>query len=354
MKVIFAGGGTAGSVMPLISIYSEMQSQYPDTEFLFIGTKKGIPERILLNKYEIVYTSVNCGKLRRYFNIRNISDIILIILGFFQSLIKIFQFKADIIIGAGGYISVPVIWAGWFLRKKILIHQQDIVPSLSNKLTKNLADKITVTFERSLNDYPIEKTVWTGNPVRSDIKSGNKERAYKKFGLNSDLPTILFAGGGTGAASLNFIINQSLPSLVNFTQVLHLTGKGKQVAGIISKHYHQFEFLEDEMSDAYAVADVIISRAGLSVLSEFSILRKPVILVPLPNSHQEQNAEYFGEKGAAIVAYQHNLSPTILVNKIKELLGNTTAQEQLSESIGDIIKENAERSIVNEVIKLVE
>jgi UDP-N-acetylglucosamine--N-acetylmuramyl-(pentapeptide) pyrophosphoryl-undecaprenol N-acetylglucosamine transferase len=354
MKIILAGGSTAGSVMPLLAVYSEIKKQRPDTEFLFVGTRNGEPEKKLLRGYGIPFKPIYGGKLRRYIDIRNISDLVLILIGFFQSLVFINRLKVDIIIGAGGFISVPVIWAGWVLRKKILIHQQDIKPSLSNILCLNLANRITVTFEKSLRNFPAGKTIWTGNPVREDILKGDKEKAITTFKLKSNVPIVLIVGGSTGALGLNTIVNQALPDLVKFCQIFHLTGAGKKVTGIQSDRYQQHEFLNDEMNDVLMAADLIISRAGLAAVTEFCTLSKPVILVPLPNSHQENNASYFAEKGAAMVIQQQNLSPSILADKIKKLIGDKHALSMLTENIKKMMKPGANRLITDKIFKLAE
>jgi len=353
MRVILAGGGTAGSVMPLLAIYTEIKIREPEANFLFIGTRKGKPEKVLLEGYNIGFTSIHGGKLRRYFDLRNLSDIFLIFVGFIQSIFIILKFKPDIVIGAGGFISVPIIWAAWVLRKKILIHQQDIKISLSNILTMNLASRITVTFEESLGDFPAAKTIWTGNPVRSDIIKGDREKAYQKFNLKHNFPLLLVMGGGTGSISLNNIVNQSLTKLVEFCQIIHLTGLGKRVSGIDNENYQQFEFLKDRIDEVMVAADIVISRAGLSTLTEFSTLGKSVILIPLPNSHQIKNADYFHQKKAVITIYQENLSPRILVDKVRELIEDKSLALLLSDNIRKAMKHNAVSIIAEEIINLV-
>jgi len=354
MKVILAGGGTAGSVMPLLALYSEIKKRYSNTEFLFIGTKEGRPEKKLLRGYSIQFESIQVGKFRRYFDLRNFFDIFKTIVGFVQAIGIISKFKPDIIIGAGSFVSVPVVWAGWVSKAKILIHQQDIKPSLSNILCINLAHRITVTFEKSLRNFPTGKTVWTGNPVRQNIFTGSKEQAIEEFKINKDLPFVLVVGGSSGALGLNTITNQALPDLIKYCQVIHLTGEGKKVKGIESDRYQQYEFLGDEMKNVLAAADLIISRAGLAAVTEYSILGKPVVLIPLPHSHQENNAEYFAEKGAAVVIKQQNLSPDILNDKIEKLLEDRHALTILSNNMKKMMKPKASELIVDEIIKLIE
>lgn len=365
MKIILAGGGTAGSVMPLLAIATELKKQKQNTEFLFIGTRKGEPEIKILENYNIPFKPIFAGKFRRYFDLRNIMDIFLVIIGFFQSLQIISKFKPDLILGAGGFVQIPVCWAGWLLGRKIIIHQQDFRPSIANTLVKRIADKITVNFEKSIGDFPLNKTVWTGNPVRPDIWLGDRKRAYKTFNLKKGKPVVLITGGGTGALALNKIIYESLLKLLEFCQVIHLTGPSKgvnmesyftktddEMKSFIAENYHQYEFIREEIKDALAIADLVVSRAGLSSLTEFSVLGKAVILVPLPHTHQEENADYFGQKKAAIIIYQENLSPSILVNKIKELLDNRELLYNLSVNIKQIIKPDATNRLVEEILHL--
>lgn len=353
MRILLAGGGTAGSIMPLLSIHTAIKKKEPDAVFLFVGTRRGEPEKTILANYDIPFTAVTGGKLRRYFDLRNISDLFLTVAGFFQSLLVVWRFKPDIILGAGGFIAVPVIWAGWVLQKKILIHQQDIRPSLANILTMNLANQITVTFEKSLRNFPASKTVWTGNPARQNVYDGSRTRADAVFHLQPRVPLVLVAGGGTGAQSLNTIVNQALPELVKVCQIIHLTGPGKRVTGLPNDRYHQYEFLGEEMKDALAAADLIISRAGLSSLTEYALLAKPVILVPLPNSHQEENAGYFSEKGAAMLIRQDDLTPGRLVSRITSLLNDRAALALLSDTIKKMIKPNAAEVIAQYIFNLV-
>lgn len=353
MKIMMAGGGTAGSVSPLIAIYEKIKSISPEAEFIFIGTKNGIPENEMLRGYAMDIVAIYGGKFRRYFDLRNISDIFLTLIGFFQALRIIFKTKPDIIIGTGGYISVPVIWAGWVNRIKILLHQQDITPSLSNILGINLANKITVSFEKSLRNFPSTKTIWTGNPVQQSILQGDFEVANQIYDLDKNLPLILVMGGGTGALGLNTIVNQSLSELIKFSQIIVLTGPGKRIKGIENSRFKQFEFIKDGMNDLLARADLVVARAGLSTITELSALGKLSILIPMLNTHQEKNSEYLAERNAAIVISQLNLSPSILVRKIKDILNNDPVRNNLQQNISNIMKKNSVDLIVDEILNLI-
>lgn len=354
MRILFTGGGTAGSVSPLIALIEKIQGEHPDATMLFVGTRQGTPERAMVESIGIPYYWVGAGKLRRYFDVRNVLDIFATVGGFFQALVRMYRLKPDVIVGAGSYVQVPVMWAGWVYGARILVHQQDLVPSLSNILMLNLARTITVTFEKSLQRFPSSKTKWTGNPVRQDIASARAQRGRDQFNLTQDLPIVVITGGGTGAAGLNSIVQQSLPALVEHCQIVHITGAGKAVAGIEHPHYQQHTFVSDGMADLLAAATVVVSRAGLSSLSELSALQKPTILVPMPESHQEVNAAYFKEKQAAIVERQQDLSPSRLVDTITRVIGDAELQEQLSRHMAMMMHPNATALIAQEIINLVE
>jgi UDP-N-acetylglucosamine--N-acetylmuramyl-(pentapeptide) pyrophosphoryl-undecaprenol N-acetylglucosamine transferase len=355
MKVILTGGGTGGSVSPLLAIAEEIKKNYPETKFLFIGTRRGLPEKEMIKNYNFEFCQIFSGKLRRYFSWQNFLDIIRLKIGFWQSLFILRNFKPDLIIGAGGYVSVPVVLAGWFLKIPSIIHQQDIIPSLTNKILAPFAKKITVSFEVSLNDFPKNKTVLTGQPMRKFILNGDRKRAIQRFNLEENLPTLLVLGGGTGALFLNNLIWKILPELTKFSQIIHLTGKGKsQIPNFKSQipNYHLYEFLTEEMADAYAVADLVISRAGINVLSELSVLGKPAIIIPIPDSHQEANAKYFAEKNAVVVLNQKKLDEEKLLKEIKFLIENKDLREKLSKNIKKIMPPKGEEKIVNEILNL--
>ena len=356
MKILLTGGGTMGSVSPLLAIVEEIKKEN-EFEFLWIGTKNG-PEKKVIENYKIPFKTICSGKLRRYFDWQNFIDIFKIKLGFWQSFFILLKWRPDIIISAGSFVSVPVIWAAWFLRIKILIHQQDIKVGLANKLMAPFAKVITVTFEKSLADYG-KKAIWTGNPIRQKIKIiDNKleiEKAELFFSLEKKLPVILVIGGGTGALELNKIIVQALSQLTEFCQIIHLTGGKIENNSIIKKRYFQYEFLIKEMRYAYVVADLVISRAGIGTLTELSYFKKPSILIPMPKTHQEENANFFQKNQASIILDQNELikNKNLIIEEIKKTLQSQKRLQGLSENIGKLNKQDAEKEIVKMIKKLI-
>lgn len=353
LRIILTGGGTGGSVAPVLAVSKEIKKQKSDAEFLFVGTRKGIPERELVQIRNIPYKSIFSGKLRRYISLKNIIDPFLILIGFIQSVFLILKFKPRAVFSAGGFVAVPLAAAAWFLRIPIFIHQQDIVPGLANKIIAPLAKRVTVSFEKSLKNFHKKKTILTGNPVRPEILQGDKQKAIKRFQLEENIPILLIIGGGTGARDLNELVIQIIPELVAFCQVVHLTGKSKAVKDerLNFSRYRQMEFLTEGMPDLYQAADLVVSRAGLGVLTESSVLKKPLILIPIPDSHQVANAEYFAEKKAAVLIGQKGLTPQILLQKIRQMIFSIDERSVLSFNISKLARPEAARKITEIILK---
>lgn len=355
-KIIFSGGGTLGSVVPLLAIYQDLiKLGYQKEDFLWVGTING-PEKEFIENYDLKFKPINSGKLRRYFDWQNILDIFYLIIGFLEAISVIAKFKPDLIISAGSFVSVPLVWAGRLFGKKIIIHQQDVRPGLANKIMTPAADKITVTFEKSLNDFDKSKTVWTGNPLREKVKTIKDQLLtigdYKKFDLTKDKPTLLILGGGTGALSINKVVVEALPELTKFCQIIHLTGKGKNLTKEQAV-YKIFEFLNQDLFKALAIADLVISRAGMATLTELSYLEKPTIVIPIPDSHQEDNAKYFSDKEAVLYLEQNQLTSSELIKTINELLNNKEKRKMLGNNFKKAMREGANEKFIEVIEKLI-
>jgi UDP-N-acetylglucosamine--N-acetylmuramyl-(pentapeptide) pyrophosphoryl-undecaprenol N-acetylglucosamine transferase len=355
-KIILTGGGTAGSVSPLLAIAEDLRKS-GEFEFLFLGTKNG-PEAAMVAEAGIKFKIIIAGKLRRYFDWHNFFDVIKIKLAFWQAFFILLKFKPDLVMSAGSFAAVPVVWAAWVLRIPVIVHQMDVRPGLANKIMSPFAKIITVTFEKSLADYGV-KAIFTGNPVRASFpvpstrdKLRRESSLTEKFNLKSDKPVVFITGGGTGAEGINILVEQGLDNLLSFCQVIHLTGKGKMTAKR-HENYHPFEFFNaEEMAAAWNIADVVVSRAGLGAITEISAAGKPAIIIPMPDSHQEDNAALLLEKNAALVLNQKLLNADSFVAAIKSLLDNPDRREELGGNIKGLFKEGANEDIVGLVVKL--
>ncbi len=360
-NIILTGGGTGGSVSPLLAIFDELAGG--DYNFYWVGTKNGI-EQEMVRREGIDFFSINSGKFRRYFSWKNFIDPFFVILGFFDSLLIIKKCNPDLVISAGGFVSVPFVWAARARRIPIIIHQQDARPGLANKLMCRCAKVITTVFKKSLEDF-CKKPVWIGNPVRREFinlqKSRTRQESLKKFNLKDNKPVIFITGGGTGSVFLNMLVVTSLQELTKNFQILHATGKGREAESPLEwkydlhrEDYRKFEFLNTtQMMDAYNAADIVVSRCGMGALTELSFLKKVCILIPMPRTHQEDNARMFMDNEAAIVLNQKYLDSNKFIQSIKNLMENKHKQQKLRENIGKIIKQNASAEMVKIINKLI-
>ncbi len=345
-KILLTGGGTGGSVAPLLAVYDELKDG-ARFEFLWLGTKFG-PERAMVEKANVKFKAVAAGKWRRYFSLKNLTDIFKIKLGFFQSFFIMLNWRPDLVMTAGSFSSVPVVWAAWLLGVPVIVHQQDIIPGLANKLMAPFAKVVTVTFESSLKDYS-KKAVWIGNPTRQSL-----EVESKKLKVESGMPTVLILGGGTGAEAINKLVENSLSELTKFCQIIHITGKNKSY-GLRVTGYESYEFLDAEkMAAALKSADLVVTRAGLGFLSELSFLGKPAIIIPMPDSHQVANAEFFRSRKAAVVARQKYLTPENFTQMIKDLLSDEKNLKRLAENMAKAMKKNANQEMIKIINKIID
>ena len=362
MKILLVGGGSGGPVAPLLAVAEAIKKQHPKTSFLLVGSKNG-PEAIMAKQAGIDFLPITSGKWRRYFSWQNFASPFETLIGFFQAFKILNSFRPDCVFGAGSFVQVPVVWAAWFKKIPVALHQQDVMPSLANRICQLAAQKISVTFQISLTDFPsnlglfyktkrTEKVVLTGNPFREELKKGDRKRAEAFFNLRPDMPTLLVLGGGTGAVFLNEFIIKILPSLTKTVQVIHSTGPGK-FNQVNVADYHPYEFIAN-MADAYAAADIVLARAGLSTITELSNLKKVSIIVPLPESHQEINGSLLFNLQAALVLEQDKLTPAGFVTFIRKLLFEHEVQKVLVENIDALMPKDSADKIANIIIKLAE
>ncbi len=355
MKVLFTGGGTIGGVSPLIAVKNDLQEKYPDMQSLWIGSEHGV-EKDFVKKQGIEYRAIKTGKLRRYFSWQTFVEPFRIFYGTIQARKIIKNFQPDLILSAGGFVCVPAVLAGNWLKIKTVVHQQDVRKGLANKILTRFATKVTVTFEDSMKDFPENKTVLTGNPVRQNIFRGDREQALAKFNLQKDLPTLFICGGSLGAQKINELMTESITRLIEFCQIVHLTGKDNLIEWVdrdkFSKadRYHAYEFFNEEMPDAYAIADLVVARAGLSTLTELTALTKPAIIVPIPNNQQEDNANYFVSKNAVMSLSQKSVTADEFVELIHDLFDTPSSLQRLSNNIKDMMPRNANENY----LKLIE
>jgi UDP-N-acetylglucosamine--N-acetylmuramyl-(pentapeptide) pyrophosphoryl-undecaprenol N-acetylglucosamine transferase len=348
---LLTGGGTLGSVTPLLAIAADLRKRNPGVSLSFIGTPHG-PERLLVESQRIPFWQLAAPKLDRH----RWWLWPLIPIRFFVSWVNairiLYVTKPSFVFVAGGYVAVPVAWAAFVLRIPVWVHQLDVLPGLANKLMTLVARKISVSFEETAKYFPARKTLLVGSMVRQAIRHGEREVALQRYGFNAALPTLLVVGGGTGAASINETMAAIWQDLVPYMNVLHLVGRGKMLTVLeeAKPSYVALEFLNEGMADAYAVADLVVSRAGLGTISELAALGKPSIIIPIHEPFQEANARVLEERKAAQVIW--HMTPQILEQTIRRLLDNHELSAEFGKNIRGLFALNADERIVHEALTL--
>ncbi|MFA5854073.1 MAG: UDP-N-acetylglucosamine--N-acetylmuramyl-(pentapeptide) pyrophosphoryl-undecaprenol N-acetylglucosamine transferase [Patescibacteria group bacterium] len=355
MKILFAGGGTLGPVTPLLAVIDELKRLRPDVECVFVGTSMG-PERRLVEESDIRFLALDAPKLRRYFDARTLLAPFHFLKALWNADRLLAAENPKLVVGAGGYVQVPLGIVAKLRGVKVLVHQQDVVVSLSNKLLAPFAEAITTTFDVSLKDFSKKKTTLIGNPVRRVIEEGDRGRGLRTLGFTGERPVVLALGGGTGSVFLNQKLSEALLHLTGFADVGHLTGLEKTLTIPKLEHperYHQMEFLGADMAHVLAAADIVICRAGLGTLTELAALEKAVVLVPIADSHQEKNAELVVERGGARMFRERDLSPEALVTAVRDLQRHPDAARRLGTSLHALFQPHAREALAEKILSLV-
>jgi len=372
MKVLFTGGGTGGHIFPIIAITREIRPIFPKEKklkFYFMGPKDEFGE-LLLSQEGIKVKTIMGGKIRRYLGIKsffqNLIDVFFKIpFGFLQAFFYILFLAPDLIFSKGGYGSLPVVLAGFLLGSPIFLHESDVSPGLANRIASKFASEIFISFPvRETEYFSPQKIISVGNPIRKEILKGNPEKAKKLFELSGEKPVILILGGSQGATRINDLILNILPEMLQNFELIHQCGeknfKEVQAESKIvltektKKYYHLFPFLkEEELKQAYAVADLIISRAGAGSIFEIAACGKPSILIPLPEAaqnHQVKNAYSYARTGACQVIEETNLTPHFFLARLKYLLSSPEELKKMREQAKKWSRPRAARIIAEYIV----
>lgn len=350
-KIVFTGGGTAGHVTPNIALFPSVRKA--GYEIFYIGSYEGI-EKELMEKQGVTYYGISSGKLRRYFDLKNFSDPFKVVKGYFQARKLLKKLKPDIVFSKGGFVSVPVVLAAKHCRIPCIIHESDITPGLANRLAIPSATKVCANFPETLSYLPEGKAVLTGTPIREELYAGNRIKGLDFCGFTANKPVLLVIGGSTGAAAVNNAVHDLLPTLLQEFQVIHLCGKGKkdESAGAL-EGYVQYEYINEELKDLFAAADIIVSRAGANAICELLALRKPNILIPLSaaasRGDQILNAESFERQGFSYVLKEENVTNETLLRAIHEVYAN---RERYIQAMGESSLNHAIETITGMITEI--
>ncbi len=323
-RILLTGGGTAGHVTPNMALIPRLREL--GYEISYIGSYDGI-ERRLIEEQNIPYYAISSGKLRRYFDPKNFTDPFKVLKGYGQARRILKRLKPDVLFSKGGFVSVPVVLAAGHCNIPVIIHESDMTPGLANKLCIPSAVKVCCNFPETLPRLPQDKAVLTGSPIRQELLRGNRLNALQFTGLSANKPVILVMGGSLGAAAVNEAVRRILPRLLPDFQIVHLCGKGKLDPSLAPlSGYVQYEYIQEELKDLFALADIVISRAGANAICELLALRKPSLLIPLSaaasRGDQILNARSFEKQGFSMVLEEEEITEDTLLKAVRTLYEN--------------------------------
>jgi UDP-N-acetylglucosamine--N-acetylmuramyl-(pentapeptide) pyrophosphoryl-undecaprenol N-acetylglucosamine transferase len=322
-RVVLTGGGTAGHVMPNVALLPELYKR--GFSVYYIGGAQGM-EKGIITPLNVPYSGISAGKLRRYLSLANITDAFRVIKGVADARKALKEIRPLAVFSKGGFVTVPVVAAARTLKIPVIIHESDMTPGLANRIALPLARRICVTFPETADKLPKGKTVVTGAPIREELFRGSGIEGRKICGFEGARPVMLVIGGSLGSAALNGAVRAALPDLAGVYDVAHICGKGRADAAAGTPGYRQFEFADKELPHLYAAADIVVSRAGSSVINELLALRRPNLLIPLSKKasrgDQILNAASFEARGFSMVLSEGALTPAALVMAVNDLYEN--------------------------------
>ncbi len=330
MRIMLACGGTGGHIFPAIAIAEELVRRNKKTKIVFAGSDNGMEREIML-KHGFKYAEVTARPFARRIFFKNITNLFLNIKAVFAAKKIVKEFNPDFVIGTGGFVSFPVVFAAALLKKRTLIHEPNMVPGIANRMLSVFVNFITVGFEETLKYFPRKKTIVVGNPVRPGIKGKSKKAGLAVFSLSPSNKTVLVMPGSRAAHKINETLILAIGAMekeLKGIQILWMCGKAdlkevkKAAAGHKKIQIKAFDFIHD-VDSAYAASDAGIMRAGASTLSEIAALKFPAILVPYPyatDNHQEKNAAVFEKMQAGLIIKDRDLTPETVVTALKKIL----------------------------------
>lgn len=361
MKVIIAGGGTGGHLFPGLAIAEEFRKRDNTTEIVFVGTEHGLEAKIIPREGYPIRFLRSEGIVGKSFwkKVKGTAALLLSVIDSKQILNTV---APDIVIGVGGYASGAIVMVADLKSIPTMIHEQNSVPGLTNRILGRFVGRVCVTYHESLSSFPMNKTFLTGNPIRHKILKGDRGAACRLFSLDKDLFTVFIFGGSSGAQAINRTMVDALNHLTDLkekVQFLHQTGdrdfenirdayRKTGVRGTVAPFIYQ-------MAEAYAAADIVVSRAGATTLAELTALGKPAILIPYPHAagrHQEFNAMKLGEMGAAMVVLEQDLKGGELAAAIRKIYMDEGLRAEMKSSSRGLGRPDACSRIVDIAMSL--
>ena len=340
MRVVISAGGTGGHIYPALAIINKIKSEEPDSEFLYIGTHNRM-EKDIVPKLNIPYAGIEITGFKRKLTLDNIKTVVNFLKAKKPCMRLVSEFKPDVVIGCGGYVTVPVILAGKKLGYKTFIHEQNSVVGLSNKYLSKYADKIGVSFESTLDEFPKNKVVLTGNPC-SEKAIATKNADLSEYGLTNDKKLVLIVMGSLGSKTINDKMIDYVYAFRNKGyQVIYITGNSyydKVKNRVFPDNVKVVPFIQN-LPAVMKCADLMVSRAGASTISEITALGIPTIFIPSPyvtNNHQYKNAMDLVKKDAALILEENNLTKNNFIKTVDDILDNEDEYNKIKTNISKL------------------
>lgn len=369
VRIVLTGGVSGGHLFPLVAVTHALREKLRgDVELLFIGPSGKFGTKTM-EANGVRSKFVLTGKIRRYFSFANFTDPLMVPIGCAQALWHLFWFMPDAVFAKGGSGSVPVVLAAWLYRIPVMLHDSDATAGRANQFLSHFAKRIAIAYPSAKEYFPAKKVAMTGNPVRSEVLGGDVSRAKTRFSLPKDKPVVFFIGGSLGSKNVNDAVARILPELLGIASVIHQTGE-EQFARVVAEMgtlgiapdtdlgYRPRMFLSaEELGDAYAVSDLVISRAGANSIADAAAYGKPLILVPLStaaNDEQRRNAYDVAAIGGATVLEEGNLTQHVLFSKIQSLLMDESKRKEMGEKLRFFYHADADTLIADGIVEMMQ
>ncbi len=380
INILVTGGGSSGHISPALAIINTVRALAANGAgwqpvFRYLGGRQGIEQRIV-TEAGIDFVGIETGKLRRYFSLQNATDMLRIPVGVGQAVAEVRRFAPDVVLSTGGYVGVPPVMAAWLLRRPILTHEQTVQIGLANRITARFATQIALSFAGAARELPARlraKTIVTGNPVRPAIFGGDKAEAARLAGFAPEddaLPTVYVTGGSQGARIINRAVEAALPDLLAHCRIIHQCGQqpagdeqdydrleraAAALAPELRRRYFFTRFVGDEIRHVFALADLVVGRAGAGTIAEICVLGKPALYIPLvPTGGDEQtrNARMCAEAGAAAIIPQAELNGPRLLAEMRTLLADSLRLAAMGRAALTLGKPDAAHDVARALLAL--
>jgi len=365
MRAVLTGGGTGGHIYPALSIGREISEQQPGSSLLYIGTNRGLESRIVPEQ-GIPFEQITITGFRRSLSWENVRTVMRFVQGVRRSKELLRKFKPDVVIGTGGYVCGPVVYAASRLGIPTLIHEQNVIPGLTNKFLSRYVDAVAVSFKESISHFNRCSDVeFAGNPCATTVLHANRDKGFASLGLQPGTPFVLVVGGSGGARALNEAMVEMLPLLhkLSHTPFIFVTGERfyepiverfKQMPAAISNRVHVLPYIHN-MPEVLSAASLFVGRAGASFLAEITSLGIPSILIPSPNvtnNHQEANARSLADAGAAVMIVEKELTGDLLFKHVASIMSDTTNRDIMAQASRKLGMPKAAAAIYEQIMRI--